>query len=59
MDGPVPSMKSQVRQFLKLFLVVIVLIHLTIGGVLLISWLTGHEHASGSVEPAAAQHQEQ
>lgn len=52
-------MKSQVRQFLKLFLVVIILIHVVIGGLLLTSWLTGREHANGSVEPAAAQHQEQ
>lgn len=51
-------MNQQVKQFLKLFLAVIIAVHLLIASVLLVSWLAGREHASGSVEPAAAQHQE-
>jgi hypothetical protein len=52
-------MNRQVKQFLKLFIAVIITIHLMIGGVLLVSWLTGRKHASGSVVlPAAEKHQE-
>lgn len=52
-------MNQQVKQFLKLFLAVIIAVHLLIGSVLLVSWLTGRKHATGSVVPAAAQRQEQ
>lgn len=51
-------MNQQVKQFLKLFLAVVIAVHLLVGSVLLVSWLAGRKHASGSVEPAA-QHQEQ
>jgi hypothetical protein len=44
-------MKSQAWQFLKLLLVVVIGIHLVIGAVLLVSWLSGRNHATGSVAP--------
>ncbi|HZR37540.1 MAG TPA: hypothetical protein VFA75_19370 [Nevskia sp.] len=49
-------MTQQTKQFLKLFLVVIVALHLVVGAVYLVSWLTGRQHPSGSAEaPAKAQ----
>ena len=46
-------MSKQVKQFLKMLLVVIVMVHLIIGAVLLVSWISGRHHASGSEEPPA------
>lgn len=48
-------MSPQVKQFLKLFIAVIIALHLLVGAVYLTSWLTGREHASGSVQPPAQQ----
>jgi hypothetical protein len=47
-------MKSQTWQFLKLFLIVLISLHILLGAVLLGSWMTGREHASGSAPPSAA-----
>lgn len=51
------AMTAQVRQFLKLFLAVVILVHLLVGAFFLSSWIIGRHHGSGSVQPAAQNRQ--